>query len=145
MRGDEMTWYVHERRYPSSVEYLGCEILRGEDPVRFSPYWFVVDHEHGGQVLGRFSTFEDARLCLAQHVTRAPGFIDYVDRVCPANPDVEVTIAKKAPQVEVIVAQEPECICSGTGWADAGEFEEKIPCPRCNPFLTIEPARLLPS
>lgn len=125
--------FIRAGRYPDRISFRGYEIVRQDDPIRFQPRWFVVSRPYGsdGQVIGQFFSFEEARYCLAEQVAHSPVFIDYVDRLVPDKP------AEPLQAPEVIVAQEPECICDGTGWVGCDEFEEKMPCPRCNPFMTM--------
>ncbi len=125
--------FIRAGRYPDRISFRGYEIVRQDDHCRFLPQWLVVNKraDSASYVVGQFSSFEEARYCLAREVASAPVFIDYVDRLVPDKP------AEPLQAPEVIVAQEPECICDGTGWVGCDEFEEKMPCPRCNPFMTM--------
>ena len=53
-------------------------------------------------------------------------------REVPKEPEVK---APEPVKVEEPVVEQAECICDGSGWSQADEFDERIPCPRCNPFM----------
>lgn len=58
----------------------------------------------------------------------------------PKEPEVQApeVVEPKAPEQKLTkepVVDEAECICDGSGWSQSDEFDERIPCPRCNPFM----------